>query len=95
MATRLAGLHPRNAGLLIGMYYGGTGFGIVLSALLVPATLAAAEATAHGWQWAWLALGAACLLATLAMVVPARHIPDPPLTSSTQQSFQIRHFAYG
>jgi predicted MFS family arabinose efflux permease len=95
MAARLGALHPRNTGLLIGMYYGGTGFGIVLSALLVPATLAAAGAIVHGWQWAWLALGGVCLLATLAMVVPARHIPDPPLTSSSHQRFQIRHFAFG
>jgi len=100
MAARLGGLHPRNAGLLIGIYYGGTGLGIVLSALLVPATLAGAALSGtggaeHGWQWAWLALGGACLLATLAMVVPARHIPDPPFTPGTHQHFQIRHFAYG
>jgi predicted MFS family arabinose efflux permease len=96
MAARLGALHPRNAGLLIGIYYGGTGFGIVLSSLLVPAMLAASGALVHGWQWAWLALGAACLLATLAMVVPARHIPDPPLTSSNHlQRFPIRHFGYG
>lgn len=95
MAARLGALHPRNTGLLIGMYYGGTGFGIVLSALLVPATLTAAGPTVHGWQWAWLVLGGVCLLATLAMVLPARHIPDPPLTSNTHQRFQVRHFAYG
>jgi predicted MFS family arabinose efflux permease len=97
MAARLGALHPRNAGLLIGIYYGGTGFGIVLSSLLVPATLAGAvlSGAIHGWQWAWLALGAACLLATLAMVVPARHIPDPPLTSSAHQRFRIGHFGYG
>lgn len=57
LAARLGGLHPRHAGFLIGLYYGGTGFGIVLSALLVPVTLAAAAAfgAAHGWHWAALA----------------------------------------
>ncbi|MFT5644469.1 MAG: putative MFS family arabinose efflux permease [Janthinobacterium sp.] len=97
MAARLGALHPRHAGFLIGIYYGGTGFGIVLSALLVPATLAAAgsAAVAHGWQWAWIALALTCLVATLAMVVPVRQIPDPALPSGSHQRFQIRHFAFG
>lgn len=95
MAARLGALHPRRAGFLIGIYYGGTGFGIVLSALLVPATLAAAGATEHSWQWAWLALAGMCLLATLAMVLPARHIPAPPLPPGTLQRFKLGQFAYG
>lgn len=97
LAARLGGMHPRHAGLLIGLYYGGTGFGIVLSALLVPATLAAAAAfgAVHGWQWAWLALGGACLLATLGMAVPSRQIPDAPLQTGTHGRFRIRFFGFG
>ena len=44
------------AGLTLGMYYGGTGLGIVVAALLVP--LLAGTARAHAWQPAWLGLGA-------------------------------------
>ncbi|WP_238552192.1 YbfB/YjiJ family MFS transporter [Herminiimonas sp. CN] len=97
LAARLGGLHPRRAGFLIGLYYGGTGFGIVLSALLVPATLAAAAdfGAAHGWQWAWLALGGACLLATLGMALPARQIPDAPLQAGPHNRFRIGSFGYG
>ncbi|NTX23901.1 YbfB/YjiJ family MFS transporter, partial [Burkholderia cepacia] len=40
LAARLASASPRDAGLLLGLYYGGTGWGIVASSLLVPATLA-------------------------------------------------------
>ncbi len=39
LAARLAALQPGRAGLLIGLYYGGTGLGIVVSALLVPVVL--------------------------------------------------------
>ena len=36
LAARLGSLYPQRAGFLIGIYYGGTGLGITLSALLVP-----------------------------------------------------------
>ena len=70
LAARMGALAPQRAGLLLGLYYGGTGWGIVLSALGVPAVLQAAAAMPHGWIWAWWALALACLLATLAMLWP-------------------------
>lgn len=70
LAARLGALAPGRSGLLLGLYYGGTGWGIVVSALGVPATLQAAQAVAHGWAWAWWALAAACALATAAMAWP-------------------------
>ncbi len=97
LAARLGGMHPRHAGFLIGVYYGGAGFGIVLSAWLVPATLAGAAAfgAVHQWQWAWLVLGGTCLLATLCMALPARHIPDAALQAEAHERFRIRCFGYG
>ncbi len=97
LVARLGSLHARHAGLLIGIYYGGTGFGITLSALLVPATLAQAMAhgAEHAWQWAWLALGAACLLATAAMALPARQLDGNPAPGGAQNNFAARKFAYG
>ncbi|OGB25585.1 MAG: MFS transporter [Burkholderiales bacterium RIFCSPLOWO2_02_FULL_57_36] len=97
LAARLSLLHPDRAGLLIGIYYGGTGFGIVLSALLVPLALAAANAhgAAHAWQWAWVALGAVCLVATLAMALPSRHIDGAPSAPSAHGNFRLRPFVFG
>lgn len=97
LAARLGGMHPRHAGFLIGLYYGGAGLGIVLSALLVPIILVAADSlgAAHGWQWAWLALGGMCVLATLGMTVPARHIPDAAPHIDAHGRFRIRSFRYG
>jgi predicted MFS family arabinose efflux permease len=66
IAARLAvdphGASGSRAGLVLGIYYGGTGVGIVASAVIVPPL--AAQPAAHAWQWAWLALAAASALAT-------------------------------
>lgn len=97
LAARLGALHPRRAGLLIGMYYGGTGAGILVSALLVPAVLALAAScgAAHGWQWAWLALGAVCLLASVAMAPVAAHIDGAPAARGSHGHFRLQPFAFG
>ena len=71
LAARLGAQVPGRSGLLLGLYYGGTGWGISLSALLVPAVLAMAPSP-HGWTWAWWALAAACAVATLLLLWPAR-----------------------
>ncbi len=79
MAARLGARAPAHAGLLLGLYYGGTGWGIVLSALGVPALLQAAAGVAHGWAWAWWGLAAACLLATAGLAWPARALQQQEL----------------
>lgn len=79
LAARLGALQPDRAGFLLGVYYGGTGFGITLSALLVPPVLRAAAGEAHGWAWAWWALALACVAATAVLGVAARAMPaDAP-----------------
>jgi predicted MFS family arabinose efflux permease len=67
-----AGSRTHRSGLVLGIYYGGTGLGIVISALLVGPI--AGRAVAHAWQAAWIALGVVALLATLAMRAPTRHL---------------------
>lgn len=97
LAARLGLLHPERSGLLLGIYYGGTGLGILASAVLVPLVLDAAYAQgmAHGWQWAWIALGALCLLGTLAMAPPARQVDGAASTANGQAGFQPKQFAFG
>jgi len=69
LAARLGAHLPSQSGLLLGLYYGGTGWGIVLSAGLVPAALAVAneQAFEHPWAWAWWGLALACFTMTLVM----------------------------
>ncbi len=70
LAARLAQQHPQQSGLLLGLYYGGTGWGIVLSALLVPWAMPAAAEWPQAW-W-WLAVG--CALALVWMWPTARRL---------------------
>ncbi len=94
LAARLGALHPARAGLLLGVYYGGTGVGIVASALLVPPSLALD--TAHAWQWAWVALGVAAALATAAMAPATRTLAAQPLRRDAgHPRFDWRPFAFG
>lgn len=75
LAARLGSLQPSRAGFVLGLYYGGTGLGITLSALLVPAVLQAASQVQHGWAWAWWALGLASFIATGVLAVAMRWMP--------------------
>jgi predicted MFS family arabinose efflux permease len=96
LAARLGSLHPGRAGFLIGLYYGGTGIGIALSAGLVPGALACAQAygVAHAWQWPWLALGLACLCATALLAGPTRTIGEASSGQNGQRRFAARDFGY-
>lgn len=94
LAARLAAAHAARAGLLLGIYYGGTGLGIVASALLVPPLLAL-DAT-HAWQWAWIALGAASVLSTIAMSAPTRPLAAKPAPRAAgRAAFDWRPFSFG
>ena len=84
LASRAAGLV--SPGLVLGLYYGGTGLGIIVSAGLVPLFIdagagagAGAVSTSggsSGWPSAWLALGGVAGLMTVLMHRGTR--PDAP-----------------
>ncbi len=97
LAARLGTQHLRRAGLLIGLYYGGTGIGIVLSALLIPMATAYASShgQAHSWQMAWLALGLACFAATVAMMRPIHDIDGKTVAPGEHGRFEWRAFSFG
>ena len=100
LAARLGAMQPSRAGLLLGIYYGGTGLGIALSALLVPAVIDAAHAQPHAWAWAWWALALACAIATGVLAWPLRVLRDEGGTAATRSAatasrFPWRDFAPG
>ena len=106
LAARLGEADARTGasrgGLLLGIYYGGTGFGILLSALLVPQVLRAASDVPHGWTWAWWALAIASAAATGLLAWAGRAMPDPPASSATPSAaiateatpVALRHFGW-
>jgi predicted MFS family arabinose efflux permease len=95
LAARLGAHLLSQSGLLLGIYYGGTGWGIALSAWVVPASVAQADrvATAHSWMWAWWSLAVMCLLMTALLLLIRAHMhrwlsedakPITPITGATQ-----------
>ena len=82
-----------SAGLVLGLYYGGTGVGIIASALLLPPITARPQL--HAWQWAWAALAALALLATVVAAVFTRHLAAPPAAASRRGRFEWAQFAFG
>ena len=99
LAARLAAHYPAHSGLLLGLFYSGTGLGILVSALAVPALLELSAAQLHGWRWSWWALAALCAVATAVLLWPARVMRDwaPPLgaADASQRRFAWRDFGFG
>ena len=102
LAARLGSRAPAQAGLLLGVYYGGTGLGIVVSALLVPWVLDAFQGAVHSWRFAWWALALLCFFATALLRWPARvmaqweQLPaaDTVSTSGAPVVFRVRPFGF-
>ncbi len=87
-AIKTAGTAPAaSAGLVLGIYYGGTGVGIVASALLVP--MLAERPVVHAWQGAWIGLA---LVAAGAMAVAALATRDLTVLPAAAESGTGAHF---
>lgn len=97
LAARLGAHDPQRGGFLIGLYYGGTGLGIALSAVLVPWVLDGAQASAHGWRWAWWGLALVCVLASAVLWWPARVMAQwaLPQAGGTEAAVTFRWRPFG
>ncbi len=72
LAARLGARDPQRSGLLLGLYYGGAGLGIVASAAFVPWLLELTHTQQHGWRWSWWVLSLLCVGATGVLWWPVR-----------------------
>jgi predicted MFS family arabinose efflux permease len=80
LAARLAQQHPQQSGWLLGLYYGGTGWGIVASALLVPRVMPQAQ----DWPKAWWWLAGVCAIALALMAPVARKLNRCAVSTAAQ-----------
>ncbi|WP_263263281.1 YbfB/YjiJ family MFS transporter [Pseudomonas sp. RIT-PI-S] len=96
LASRLSSLHARQAGLVLGIYYAGTGLGIAMSAVLIPLLLSSAEqhGQAHAWQWTWYGLGALCFVATVAVSPLGTAIGRGDVAQARRQHYALRRFSW-
>jgi predicted MFS family arabinose efflux permease len=93
LAARLAGAGAGlQAGTVLGLYYGGTGLGIVASALFVPPFVAASAA---GWPTAWLALAALAATCTAVTAASTRELRAPPAARAERARFAWSPLAFG
>jgi hypothetical protein len=92
LGLALAAAVPTRSGLVLGVYYGGVGLGIVASALLVPPFV---EAAASRWPAAWLVLGAAAALCSALSAAGTRSLAAPPAPGVARVPFDARPFAFG
>lgn len=78
LVAQLAARHPQRGGWLLGLYYGGTGWGIVVSALTVPAIVG----WSGHWAGAWWALALICGLATALLYRPLEQLHGGPVAAA-------------
>jgi predicted MFS family arabinose efflux permease len=91
LAARLAGRGGVAPGTVLGLYYGGTGVGIVASALIVPLL----APTVTRWPAAWLALGAAAALAGVITLAGTRTLVAPPAADTARARFAWVPMGFG
>lgn len=94
LAARLGAMSPARGGFLIGLYYGGTGFGIALSAVLVPWALEASAAQVHGWRWVWWVMALVCVLSSGALLWPARAMSQSTPSATAADTSVPVHFRW-
>ncbi|HNW64075.1 MAG TPA: YbfB/YjiJ family MFS transporter [Piscinibacter sp.] len=87
LAARLGQAPGAKPALVLGLYYGGTGLGIIASALIVPPL---------SWPGAWVALAMAALLGNAVMARGTRSLAAPPAAAPARgEGFRARDFAFG
>lgn len=85
LAARLSQQAAR-PGLVLGLYYGGTGVGIVLSSLAVPAL---------SWRAAWVALAVLSVLCMAAVLAGTRSLHAPPSAAGARERTAWTPMAFG
>lgn len=81
LGAQLASVNRTQSGLVLGIYYGGVGIGLILSGMLLPWLLE--SPLKDQWQWAWVILGILSLLPAGFALVLQLPVSDAPLASES------------
>ena len=92
LAARLAQRAPAHTGLVLGVYYGGVGLGIIAAAVGVPPLL---EPAGPGWATAWAAIGVLSALLAWGAGSGTRSLTAPPAPGAPRAPFAWRPYAFG
>lgn len=101
LAARLASLPERGAGptpragLILGLYYGGTGLGIVAASALLPPLLADPPVLSGGWRAGWALLAGVALLATGLTARLSRGLQLAPSRPAVGERFRWAPLRFG
>ncbi|PZA06855.1 YbfB/YjiJ family MFS transporter [Meiothermus sp. PNK-Is4] len=75
LAAHLASRDPSRSALVLGVYFGGVGLGILASGVFLPVLL---EDRPGAWPWAWVALGLLSGVGVGGAYLAARRVEVPP-----------------
>jgi predicted MFS family arabinose efflux permease len=70
LSARLGSILHEKSGFIVGIYYGGTGWGILLSAIVIPIVLQNKQNENHSWIYAWWTLALVCFICTAIILKP-------------------------
>ncbi|ADH64669.1 major facilitator superfamily MFS_1 [Allomeiothermus silvanus DSM 9946] len=74
LAAHLASRDPSRSALVLGVYFGGVGLGILASGVFLPVLL---EDRSGAWPWAWMALGLLSVVGFGGAYLAARRVEEP------------------
>ena len=94
LSAQLGNVNHSKSGLILGIYYGGTGLGIILSTLLIPSAnhWALIQKWQHPWQLGWLMLALVGFLFSIALIKPSTSIHPTEIIRNTSQSTKISSY---
>lgn len=103
LAAQIGSQQSGKSGLILGVYYGGVGLGIVFSTWAVLSIDYFKQGQAHAWVWAWWGLALGCTVSTLILMQKstalmcyalAASLVQPSQSIKQQQTFKWSAFAF-
>ena len=88
LAAQIGSQQSEKSGLILGVYYGGVGLGIVFSTWAVPSVDYFKHGQAHAWVWAWWVLALSCALSTFILMLKSAALMRFALPASSSQTSQ-------